>query len=66
MKVVSQQDKAKMLSALVGTEDVSITSSAFLRQACPKTIQLGSDWMSEKQLKWFEDLYEQHFNTEEK
>ena len=63
---VSQQDKARKLAALVGTNDVSMTSSSFLRTACPKTIQFGSDWMSDKQLKWFEDLYEEHFAGDEK
>lgn len=63
MKIVSEGEKAKMLLSLTRC-DVSSASYNFLVNTVRNLAASGKlDTMSEKQQKWFDDLYDKHFDT---
>ncbi len=61
MKTVSEQEKAKSLLSLT-EEDVNEASYKFI-QGTIKSLAAGNhlDKMSDRQAKWFGDLYDKHF-----
>ncbi len=61
MKTVSLQEKVKQLCSLT-QQDVSDSSYAFIQDTLRVRNENDSlDYLTDKQQKWFDDLYDTHF-----